>query len=156
MSCPSPSPPPSPTSERVPADMWKCCQCNDGNLIELAAEKCPVCQHDRCQSCKPPKPSSAAEGTSVAAIPALSYGNEVQNPYHSVESPSYTSSPTYGSAPLWMNGYNIAFSGSSNMSGGHNFNYDDVWVCCQCGGTNLNSLARECCPVCRHYRRGCC
>ncbi|OCK82503.1 hypothetical protein K432DRAFT_472008 [Lepidopterella palustris CBS 459.81] len=38
----------------VPPDMWICSACNGPNLIELAEERCPVCEHVRCPACKGP------------------------------------------------------------------------------------------------------
>jgi len=34
--------------------------------------------------------------------------------------------------------------------------YGDVWVCCSCGGDNTEANAPERCPLCGHYRQGCC
>jgi rubrerythrin len=38
-----------------PADCWICCNKGCTNLIAIAPDKCPICQHDRCENCKPPK-----------------------------------------------------------------------------------------------------
>ena len=34
------------------SDVWKCCQCGAANLAANAPQKCPVCPHTRCNSCR--------------------------------------------------------------------------------------------------------
>lgn len=34
--------------------------------------------------------------------------------------------------------------------------YSDTWTCCDCGANNIDGTAPDCCPLCGHYRQGCC
>jgi hypothetical protein len=34
--------------------------------------------------------------------------------------------------------------------------FTDIWVCCNCGAENLEVNAPDSCPLCGHYRGGCC
>jgi len=35
----------------MPPGTWICCECDCENLIELCAERCPICGHERCSAC---------------------------------------------------------------------------------------------------------
>ncbi len=67
---------PSSTSDKVPDDVWICCECEGSNLIALAEEKCPVCKHSKCKSCTGPGQAYPGSTTRSAAQYQLDYQDE--------------------------------------------------------------------------------
>ncbi|XTI90213.1 hypothetical protein V2W45_1213250, partial [Cenococcum geophilum] len=114
----------------VPVDMWICCECNGGNLVANADQCCPVCGHRRCSTCIGP-------GQPYSDTPAMGFPTDSLPPAGGAFASSSPSS-SFGRLPA-SSPHEHHVSGLNNASIITNMG-DDVWICCECGGTNLYEL----------------
>ena len=133
-------------AEVVPVDMWICCYCEGGNLLDLANECCPVCGHGQCGSCLGPgqeysvtlavgfttDPLPLAGGAFASSSPSSSFGRLSASSPHEHH----------------INGFNNATIITNTV--------EDVWTCCQCSAENLTANAPERCPICAHFKDDSC
>jgi hypothetical protein len=128
---------------RVPSDMWICCNCDGGNLIAIAKERCPVCTHARCSNyCKGPNtPLDDWSG------PFSSQGHPDAFSTEDPASPMSSTPPTYRSSmKLYVvMAFNIPEEPVTLPAAGKPCS--GYWVCDNCGASN-SGLTPDFCPVC--------
>ena len=125
----------------VPADMWICCYCNAGNLLETANEYCPVCGHQICSACLGPGETynaTLAMGFPTDSLPLAGGSFASLSPSSSGRLPASSPHEHHVSGP---NNANIITN-----------TREDVWTCCQCHSVNLTANSPERCPVCEHFK----
>ncbi|KAF2867408.1 hypothetical protein BDV95DRAFT_610808 [Massariosphaeria phaeospora] len=118
----------------VPEDMWICCVCNQGNLLAHATDRCPVCEHERNDSC--------CIGPGQQYSETLPYQFQFHNP-----------TPAFGNwyLPTMIKSCGLESFGQLEYLGASDTapcdgQPPDTWYCSECDALNMNYV--DLCPVC--------
>ena len=153
-------------------DVWTCCSCGASNYDETAPDRCPICSHDRCDSCERGRPGlllglsqySMSTDCQPRYIPDLSltknvyFGEGLDTGIDGVV--SYGEHVSHGQhTQSYNNGEQYRYTEGVHSHGDYTHCPPDMtgwWVCCECGQANNPALAPSRCPYDGHVRSICC
>ncbi|KAF1957954.1 hypothetical protein CC80DRAFT_503492 [Byssothecium circinans] len=132
----------------VPNDMWICCLCNQGNLIPLADQQCPVCGHWRDATCIEP-----GQQYSTAAIV---FSDDHRSPHSHghltyIDCHDTTPQPYCSPVPHHVVPKQYTFNRLIATLGGAGSPAPGAWICTNCGSANC-ALTPDFCGACGAYR----